>query len=107
MADKVTPAARSQMMAAVRGKNTTPERTVRGALLKAAWKQLRSVKTALKAVSSGLNGYMPQNFTDIAYLSEPLEPRVGYGVDENFVGGWAEALAQLADDADVDLPLFG
>ncbi len=38
MADKVTPAARSQMMAAVRGKNTTPERTVRGALFAAGYR---------------------------------------------------------------------
>src|SRR6516165_8920491 len=38
MADKVTPAARSQMMSAVRGKNTTPERTVRGALFAAGYR---------------------------------------------------------------------
>jgi len=38
MADKATPAARSQMMAAVRGKNTTPERTVRGALFAAGYR---------------------------------------------------------------------
>jgi hypothetical protein len=47
-----------------------------------------------------------EGFTDIAYLSEPLEKRVGYELDENLVGGWAEALAQLADDADYELPLF-
>ncbi len=38
MADTVTPAARSQMMAAVRGKNTAPERTVRRALFAAGYR---------------------------------------------------------------------
>jgi hypothetical protein len=72
-----------------------------------AWLRLRSVKTALRAVSSGLHGYMPQNLADIAYLSEPMEERVGYPVERDLVNGWAAALAQLADDADQELPLFG
>jgi DNA mismatch endonuclease (patch repair protein) len=38
MTDKVTPAARSKMMAAVRGKNTRPEHTVRTALFSAGYR---------------------------------------------------------------------
>jgi hypothetical protein len=34
------------------------------------------------------------------------EERVGYAVDRDLVDGWREALSQLADDVDYDLPLF-
>jgi hypothetical protein len=74
---------------------------------KAAWLQLRSIKTALRAVSSGLNGYMPANLNEVAYLSEPLEERVGFPVNRDLLNGWAAALAQLADDSEAELPLWG
>jgi DNA mismatch endonuclease, patch repair protein len=38
MPDKVTPEVRSRMMAAVRGKNTSPERVVRNALFSAGYR---------------------------------------------------------------------
>jgi chromosome segregation ATPase len=72
----------------------------------AAWKQLRSIKTALRAVVAGLHGQMPQRYMDEPDRSEPLEPRVGYPVDNALISGWAEALAALEQDASAELPLF-
>jgi hypothetical protein len=72
-----------------------------------ALRQLPTVKTALKAVSAGLRGQLPQRFMDEPQRSEPLEERVGYPVDATFVGAWADALAQLEQDAYAELPLFG
>jgi hypothetical protein len=75
---------------------------------KEAFKQLRSIKLALRAVTEGLHGFQSQPLMDLAYLSEPVtDRRVGYGVDEDLVGSWVAALATLADDPDADLPLFG
>jgi hypothetical protein len=75
---------------------------------KAAFKQLRSIKLALRAVTEGLHGFQSQHLMDLAYLSEPVtDRRVGFSVDEDLVGSWVEALATLADDPDADLPLFG
>jgi predicted nucleic acid-binding Zn-ribbon protein len=73
---------------------------------RAAWKQLRTIKTAIRAVSSGLNGYCPQNFSDEAIRSEPLEPRRGYDIDEDLVGSWSAALADLEQNSDAEFPLF-
>jgi hypothetical protein len=36
--------------------------------------------------------------------SEPLEIRVGFQVDANLVGAWADAMAALGLDADAELP---
>jgi hypothetical protein len=74
---------------------------------RAAWKQLRSVKEALRVVSTSLAGYLPQHYLDEAGLAEPLEPRVGYEVDANLVNSWREAMAQLAEDHETELPIFG
>jgi DNA repair exonuclease SbcCD ATPase subunit len=74
---------------------------------KAAWQQLRSVKTALRMVQSNLHGYLPSNFAEIADSGEPLEERVGYPVDQNLVGAWSMAVAELEKDPTVELPLFG
>jgi hypothetical protein len=62
----------------------------------------------LRAVISGLHGYMPYPFEDLPLLSEPIgDDLVGYAVDRDFVNGWSSALAELANDADQELPLFG
>jgi hypothetical protein len=75
---------------------------------KEAWMRLRSVKAALVAVTHGLHAYQPQNLADEAYRSEPLEAdRIGFPVDQNLVGAWIAAMAELENDADTDLPLFG
>jgi chromosome segregation ATPase len=71
---------------------------------KAAWQRLRTVKTALRTVTHGLHGHVEQRFIDEAEISEPLEIRVGYPVDAEFVGAWQKAMSQLEVDADADLP---
>jgi hypothetical protein len=72
-----------------------------------AWRQLRSIKTALKIVAAGLEGYLPQKYLDESGVAEPLEERVGYPIDNALVSAWREAMAQLAEDADTELPIFG
>jgi hypothetical protein len=69
-----------------------------------AWFQLRSAKTALRAVSAAMHGYLPQSFMDEASLVEPIEPRIGYAVDTALVEGWQIALARLEIDAYAPLP---
>jgi hypothetical protein len=71
------------------------------------WGRLRSIKTALRTVTQGLHGYLDQRHAEEAFRSEPTEERVGYPVDQDLVGAWREALAQLADDSETDLPLYG
>jgi chromosome segregation ATPase len=71
---------------------------------KAAWQRLRTVKEALRAVTAGLHGQQPQRWADEALLSEPLEPRVGYIVDDTFVNAWRDGLAALAENPDALLP---
>jgi hypothetical protein len=83
---------------------TSPEYS---ALLQAhtdAWMRLRSVKTALRIVSAGLHGYGTQSTMDEPHKVEPLEPRVGFPIDQALVGAWQTAMAQLEVDADVELP---
>jgi chromosome segregation ATPase len=70
-----------------------------------AWKQLRSIKVALGAISAGLHGQLPHRYADIVNVSEPLEDKIlGFPVDKEFVATWADALAQLEVDADAALP---
>jgi DNA repair exonuclease SbcCD ATPase subunit len=73
----------------------------------AAWQRLRTIKVALRTIQTALRGEYPQRLAELIALSEPLEERVGYPVDAAFVGAWADALAQLEQDADAELPLFG
>jgi chromosome segregation ATPase len=70
----------------------------------AAWQRLRTIKTALKTVSAGLHGQMPQALMDEALRAEPLEVRVGFPVDAVFVDAWVNALAALENDASAELP---
>jgi len=69
-----------------------------------AWKRLRTVKKALAEVVTGCHGQLPQRFMDEPNRSEPLEIRVGFQVDANLVGAWADAMAALELDADAELP---
>jgi chromosome segregation ATPase len=74
---------------------------------RAAWKQLRSVKEALKVVSAALHGYLPQRYLDEVGRAEPLEERIGYSIDNALVSAWQDAMAALEHDSETDLPLFG
>jgi hypothetical protein len=70
----------------------------------AAWQRLRTVKAALVEVTRALKGAQPQRWVDEAIRSEPLEERIGYPVDREFLGQWALAMAQLENDAEAALP---
>jgi chromosome segregation ATPase len=83
---------------------TSPEYQSLVAAHSSAWHRLRSVKTALMTVTAAMQGNMPQRYMDEAYRSEPLEERVGFGVDQELVGAWRSALERLASDADAELP---
>jgi chromosome segregation ATPase len=73
---------------------------------RAAWKQLRTVKAALRAVIAGLHGSLPQRYMDEANRGEPLDSDrlVGYAVNRDLIDAWVEALARLETDADTPLP---
>ena len=68
------------------------------------WARLRTVRIALQAVNKGLGGAIPQALLDLSQHAEPLEERVGYPVDKQFVSAWSDAMAALEQDADVELP---
>jgi DNA repair exonuclease SbcCD ATPase subunit len=70
---------------------------------KAAWKQLRTVKTALRTVTRGCAGYLPQNYIDEASKVEPLEPRVGFDCFP-LVNEWEKVMQELGYSADVLFP---
>lgn len=69
-----------------------------------AWTHLRTIRTALRSVASGLHGYLPQHFYNQAERTEPLEERFEFPVDKEFVQAWASAMSALDEDADVELP---
>jgi hypothetical protein len=71
------------------------------------WLRLRSVRAAMRMISEACHGQMVSPFDTEWNRSEPLDPRVGYGVTAGFLECWAEALAELEHSADIDLPLFG
>jgi DNA repair exonuclease SbcCD ATPase subunit len=70
---------------------------------KAAWKQLRTVKTALRTVTRGCAGYLPQNYIDEASKVEPLEPRVNFDCFP-LVSQWESVMQELQQDASAELP---
>jgi DNA repair ATPase RecN len=71
---------------------------------RAAWQRLRTVKQTLRVVRTACHGYLPKAFEDEIDIAEPLEIRVGYGVDDGFVEAWRSALETLQLDPDTDLP---
>jgi chromosome segregation ATPase len=70
----------------------------------AAWQRLRSVKTVMRVIVQALCGFAPQALIDKIDMAEPLDIRVGYGVEDKFVGAWADSLAALLVDPDAELP---
>jgi hypothetical protein len=69
----------------------------------AAWRELRSVKVALRCVVSAAKGQIDDRWISEPLRSEPTEIRVDFGVND-FVADWVEALAQLEQNADAELP---
>jgi hypothetical protein len=70
----------------------------------AAWQRLRTIKVALRTIQTALRGEHPQRLAELIGLSEPLEVRVGYPVDNELVGAWRAALQNLLIDPDAELP---
>jgi hypothetical protein len=66
--------------------------------------RLRSIKEVLRIVSRACHGQLPQQYLDEISRGEPMEVRVGFGLDEAFVGAWRDALDNLLKDPDADLP---
>lgn len=82
----------------------SPEYAALLAAHKAAWRHLRSIKAALRAVAAGLHG-APQQILDAPSRAEPLDEKiVGYPTDFELADQWREALAQFEVTADVELP---
>jgi hypothetical protein len=71
---------------------------------RAAWHRLRTVKVTLRTIQKALHGEWPEHLATEIDRGEPLDVRVGYPVDDKFVGAWAEALANLPVDPDSELP---
>ncbi len=69
-----------------------------------AWRQLRTVREALRATHAVLGGAVPQTLMDSAQRAEPLQRAVGYPVVDDLVETWATAMARLLSDPDAPLP---
>ncbi len=47
---------------------------------------------------------MPQRLAGEASRSEPLEERIGFPIDRDFLGAWSTAPENLLHDPDAPLP---
>jgi uncharacterized membrane protein YfbV (UPF0208 family) len=83
--------------------STSPEYQALIEAHKQAWKQLRTIKTALRTVTRGCAGYLPQNYIDEASKVEPVEPRVGFDCFP-LVSQWESVMQELGYSADVLFP---
>jgi hypothetical protein len=76
-------------------------------LLKAndeAWHRLRSIRVCFGAIHDIIGMHLPQSVSNQWQLTQPLEDRVGYAVDQQLIGAWREALRALLQDPDAPLP---
>ena len=51
-----------------------------------------------------MDGYMPNDLLMRSQVSEPIDERVGYGIDREVVERWRTAVDALTTDADAELP---
>jgi hypothetical protein len=58
----------------------------------------------MRAIVQALEGFAPKELLDKISVTEPLDIRVGYGVDEDFVNQWKYSLEQLQVDPEAELP---
>jgi chromosome segregation ATPase len=69
------------------------------------WTQLRTCRETLKTIHAALHGAVSQEQLEAAQRAEPLEIRIGYSVNQEFIAAWREALAELLKDPEnAELP---
>jgi hypothetical protein len=71
--------------------------------LRGAWAGLRSLRATFEAINHAIPGSAPHRQLDGSPV-EPIDPAVGYPVDDDLIAQWRDAVAALHDDAEAKLP---